>query len=104
MAEQFEMLFAAGPAPELHPPDPRGDFYAEVAAVWSLPVGQRVRVELSDHQFTELQGRLDLARAPDLPLNARNPLVLRIGTIEFANRQVSGWSLCDIDEQSAERR
>lgn len=93
MEQQAEFLFAGGPAPELHPPDPRSGFHAEVAAAWKLPVGQAVRVALQDHDIADLRGRLELARAPDLPLDPRQPLPLRIGNVEFSSRQVAGWCL-----------
>jgi hypothetical protein len=90
---QQEFLFADGPSPELHPPDPRAAFYGDVAALWQLPVGEVVHLALREHQFADLQGRLELARAPDLPLNRREALALRIGTIEFSSRQIIAWSL-----------
>ncbi|MBM3854747.1 MAG: hypothetical protein FJ399_16605 [Verrucomicrobia bacterium] len=93
MEQQSEFLFAPGPVPELHPPDPSADFHSEVAAAWQLPLGVVVRVDLASHDFSELQGRLELARAPELPFDTRQPLALRIGTIEFSSRQISGWCL-----------
>jgi hypothetical protein len=73
--------------------DPLGNFRAEVARAWNLPLGNRVRVDLRDCQFAWLEGRLELARSPDLPLNPRDPLSLRIGATEFTSRQVNAWSL-----------
>ncbi len=93
MEAQEEFLFADGPAPELHLPDPLADFYAEVAAKWEIPLGQPVHIALREHQFADLQGRLELSRAPDLPLDRREALALRIGTIEFSSRQIVAWSL-----------
>ena len=93
MEEQVEFLFADGPAPEVHLPDPRSAFYEDVATVWEIPVGQLVHVALREHNFADLQGRLDLSRAPDLPLDRRETLALRIGTIEFSSRQIVAWSL-----------
>ena len=93
METQEEFLFADGPAAEFHLPDPRSDFYEEVAALWQLPVGQLVHVALRGHNFSDLQGRLELSRAPDLPLDRREALALRIGTIEFSSRQIIAWSL-----------
>jgi hypothetical protein len=52
-----------------------------------------VRVELTGHHFPELRGRLELARAPDLPLDRRETLALRIGGIELTHRQIAAWSL-----------
>jgi hypothetical protein len=91
--EQTEFLFAAGPAPEFHLPDPRSNFYEEVAALWHVPVGQVAHVGLDGHSMSDLQGRIEFARAPELPLDRREALALRIGTIEFSSRQIVSWSL-----------
>ena len=93
MDPQSEFLFADGPAPELQPPDPRSGFYDEIAALWQIPVGQRVHVALREHQLADLDGLLEFSRAPDLPLDRRAALDLRIGTIEFSSRQIVAWSL-----------
>jgi hypothetical protein len=93
MESQQELLFADGPAPEMHPPDPRSGFYEEIATLWGIPVGQRVHVALREHSLSDLDGRLELARAPDLPLDRREALFLCIGTIEFSSRQIIAWSL-----------
>ena len=93
MESQQDFLFCDGPAPELHLPDPRSNLYADVAALWQLPVGQLARIDLTGHHFSELRGRLELARAPDLPLDRRETLALRVGGIEFTSRQITAWSL-----------
>lgn len=93
MAPQDEFLFADGPAPASHPPDPRSGLYAEVASVWQLPVGQTVRVDLTGHDLPHLRGRLELAAAPDLPLDRRRPLSLRIGGVDFSSRQIAAWAI-----------
>lgn len=93
MDEQGEFLFAEGKVPELQPPDPSAGFREEVSARWRLPVGHQVRVELRNHQLPELTGRLELARAPALPLDPCVPLDLRIGTIGFSSRQITAWTL-----------
>ena len=90
---QPEFLFADGPASEVPLPDPRSGFNADVADLWQLPVGQLVHVDLTGHQFSELRGRLELARAPDLPLDRREALALRIGPIEFTSCQIAAWTL-----------
>lgn len=90
---QAEFLFADGPAPQLQPDDPDSAFYEELAALWQIPVGKNVHVALRSHHFADLQGRLAFAHAPDLPLDARQPLSLRIGAIEFSSRQVIAWAL-----------
>jgi len=93
MESQPEFLFADGPAPELHLSDARSALFADIAALWQLPVGDLVHVDLTGHQFAELRGRLELARAPDLPLDRREILALRIGTIELTSKQIAAWSL-----------
>jgi hypothetical protein len=93
MEQQPEFLFADGPAPEFQLPDPNAPFCAEVATAWQLPVGRTITVELRGHDLPHLQGRLELARAPDLPLDPRQPLALRVGAVEFSSRQITGWSL-----------
>ena len=92
MESQQEFLFADGPAPQMHPPDPRSGFYAEVSATWQLPMGQIVRVDLKEHDLASLQGLLELSHAPDLPLDQRQPLVLRIRGVEFSSQQIAAWA------------
>lgn len=93
MERQNEFLFPDGPEPSVQLPDPRAGFYGEVAQVWNLPLGERVRVLLRDHDFPEAAGRLELERAPDLPLNPKESLRLSAGGIAFLSTQVRGWSL-----------
>jgi hypothetical protein len=93
MEEQADFLFADGLAPEMHLPDPRSGLYEEIATLWRIPVGQIAHVELRGHNFSDLQGRIELSRSPDLPLDRRETLALRIGTIEFSSRQIVAWSL-----------
>jgi hypothetical protein len=93
MEQQDEFLFADGPASQLELPDPRSNFYRDVSETWQLPVGQFVQVGLRDHSWSDLQGRLELERAPSLPLDPREPLALRIGQIGFSSRQLTAWSL-----------
>ncbi len=93
MERQNEFLFPDGPEPSLQLPDPRAGFYGEVAEVWHLPLGQPVRVLLRGHDLPEVAGRLELERAPDLPLNSREVLQLSAGGITFLSTQVQGWTL-----------
>lgn len=93
MEHQQAFLFADGPTPHLHPPDPRSEFYDEVSALWHLPVGRVVRVDLQGQDLPGLHGTLELSRAPDLPLDRRQPLALRIGNVELSSRQIAGWNL-----------
>jgi hypothetical protein len=93
MESQQDFLFGDGPSPGPHIPDPRSALYADIAALWQIPVGQLVRVDLTGHHFSELYGRLELARVPDLPFDRHELLALRIGGIEFTSRQITTWSL-----------
>ncbi len=93
MEKQNEFLFSEGPESEFFPPDPRGGFYREVAVVWQLPVGERVRVLLRNHDVSEVAGTLELEHAPDLPLNAREPLRLLVGGVSFRSTQILSWSI-----------
>ena len=95
MDQQNEFLFADGAEPLMAIPDPRAGFYREMNQIWKLPLGQRARLELRDHDLSEISGRLELERAPDLPLNAREPLQLSVGGITFRSTQVQAWSLID---------
>ena len=95
MEKQPEFLFPEGPVPSAELPDPRAGFYSEVAEVWHLPLGQRVRVLLKGHDLPEVSGRLELERAPDLPLNPREPMQLSAGGVAFRSTQVNSWSLID---------
>jgi hypothetical protein len=93
MENQSDFLFADGPVPDLLLPDPRSAFYGEVAAVWNLPLGQKIRVLLKGHDFPGVAGCLELSHAPDLPLNVREPLQLSVGGITFLSTQMASWSL-----------
>ncbi|HEY4245616.1 MAG TPA: hypothetical protein VGM64_02105 [Lacunisphaera sp.] len=93
MEKQNEFLFSEGPTSEFFPPDPCGGFYREVATIWQLPVGERVRVLLRDHDVAEIAGRLELEHAPNLPLNARESLGLMAGGVSFRSTQILSWSI-----------
>ena len=93
MTEQGEFLFADGVQPELRVPHPLDDLLQEIAVAWGLPVGERVRVRLMTEAVPELSGRLELARVPDLPLDPRQPLALRVAGVTFSSREVRSWSL-----------
>ena len=93
MERQNEFLFPEGPAPSIELPDFRTGFYQEVAQIWNLPLGQRARLELREHDLPEIAGVLELVRAPDLPFNSREPLRLCVGSISFLSSQVASWSI-----------
>ena len=91
--DRLEFLLVGTADGLAHLTDPLGDFRERVSALWHLPLGQTVRVDLRDCELPWLQSRLELAQAPDLPLDPRQALVLRIGTIEFSSRQIVAWAL-----------
>lgn len=91
--DQLEFLLVGAADGTAHLADPLGDFRKRISVLWHLPLGQQVRVDLRDCELPWLQGRLELAQAPDLPLDPRQALVLRIGTIEFSSRQIVAWAL-----------
>ena len=90
---QDEFLFADGPTQSLHLPHPMEDFFAEVAARWAVPLGQNVRIRLRDPGMPELCGRLELTQAPDLPLDTREILKLRLSGVDFSHRDLASWTL-----------
>jgi hypothetical protein len=91
--QQNEFVFTDGSLADIALPGPRSGLFTDIATLWELPVGQVAHVNLSGHNMSDLQGRIELARAPDLPLDRREVLALRIGTIEFSSRQIVSWSL-----------
>ncbi len=95
MSEQSEFLFADGAPPELHHAHPLGDFFEAVAEKWSLPIGKAVRIALRDPALPLLEGKLELERAPDLPLNPREPLALRVRGLNFRSVDIASWSLAE---------
>jgi hypothetical protein len=42
-----------------------------------------------------LDGRLELASAPDLPFDPRQPLNLRVRGYEFSSRAIAGWAMME---------
>jgi len=93
MEKQDEFLFAGGPEPEMQPPDPRAGFYREVAGTWGLPVGQKIHLLLRRHDLSDVVGILEMERAPDLPLNPKEPLRLSAGGVAFLSTQVQSWNI-----------
>lgn len=92
-SDQLEFLLVGADDGTSQLADPLGDLLAQIAAAWGLPIGQRVRVNLRDDTLPGLEGRLELARAPDLPLDPNRPLSLRIDRSEFSSRQIVDWLL-----------
>jgi len=95
MSEQSEFLFAEGAQPELHVPHPLDDFFQAVSDRWGLPIGRNVRLNLRDPALPLLKGKLELERAPDLPLNPREALSLRVRGVNFSSVEIASWSLAE---------
>lgn len=95
MAEQSEFLFADGTQPELHVAHPLDDLFQAVAELWSLPIGRKVRVNLRDPALPPFEGKLELHRASDLPLNRREALSLRVRGLNFTSAEIASWSLAE---------
>ena len=93
MNEQQEFRFADGDPIQvgMQTDDP---LLADIAAAWALPVGKRVRVQLkASENLTLLEGRLDLAAAPEVPFDPRQPLSLRVSGYVFSSRSITAWSI-----------
>jgi hypothetical protein len=96
MDDQQEFLFASGDPPRLGTPMPGDPLVLDIARVWGLPIGKNVRARLKDGEnLSLLDGRLELASAPDLPFDLRQPLSLRIRGYVFSNRMIAGWTLAE---------
>jgi hypothetical protein len=95
MAAQGEFLLADGVRPELHLAHPLDAMFQEIAAVWGLPVGRRVRLSVRDPALPELSGRLELIAAPDLPFNPREALRLRVSGVAFSSAEIAEWVLSE---------
>lgn len=92
MEQQNEFLFLDGPSPELHLGHPLEDLFEKIDHTWSIRLNRPVRVRLRDQSVPELVGLLELARAPNLPLDSREPLHLRLKGIEFTRRDIAEWT------------
>jgi len=61
-----------------------------------LPVGKRVRVRLRvSGGLSMLEGKLEIAKAPDYPLKRNQSLSLRINSIPFMSTQIEDWVLLE---------
>ncbi len=80
--------------PELHVAHPLDDLFQAVADLWSLPIGRIVRVDLRDPALPPVEGKLELQRAPDLPLNPREPISLRVRGLN-TSVEIASWSLAE---------
>jgi hypothetical protein len=76
------------PAAPADPPELR----AEIARVWSLPLGEQVEVSLRQDSLDTVSGVLELAAAPDFPWDPRQPLRLRVKGFVFDSRNIVRWT------------
>jgi hypothetical protein len=94
--DQQEFLFADGHAPQLGMPWTDDPLVTDVAKAWGLPIGKNVRIHLKDGEsLPVLDGRLELASAPDLPFDPREPLNLRVRGYIFSSRSIAGWATAE---------
>jgi hypothetical protein len=93
--EQDEFLFADGPQPELHRTHPLDDLFVTIAEAWGVPVGRGVRLNLINSALPELTGKLEVVRSPDLPLDGRELLYLRLKGVLFTHREIANWTLLE---------
>jgi hypothetical protein len=85
---QGEFLFVDGWTPPAGSDGAIPSLDNEIAAVWHVPLGHRVRVVLRDHDMPSAEGLLEAAAAPEFPFNSHRLLHLRIRHVEFTNRQI----------------
>jgi hypothetical protein len=94
MPDQQEFLFAPGDAPQLGYNSADDPLICEIARVWNLPIGRRVRLRLrADESLPNVDGCLEIVAAPATPFNPKEPLTLRVRGYKFSSRAIIGWSL-----------
>jgi len=90
--DQQEFLFADGHLPQVGMRWTDGPLITDIAKAWELPIGKNVRIHLKDGEsLPVLDGRLELASAPELPFDPREPLNLRVRGYIFSSRSITGW-------------
>jgi hypothetical protein len=94
--DQQEFLFADGHSSQLGMPLANDPLVFDIAQAWGLPIGKRVRVHLEAGENLPLvDGRLELASAPDMPFDSRQPLKLRVRGYVFSSQAIAGWSIAE---------
>lgn len=63
----------------------------EIAAAWSLPLGQRVEVCFRGER-SAVTGILELLRTPEYPWDQHQPLQLGISGLVFSSREIERWT------------
>ena len=97
MQDQREFLFYSGEEPRLGMSQPDDPLVADIARIWSLPIGQRVCIQLKDGEnLPTVTGRLEVASAPDTPFDPKVPLSLCVSGYLFSDRSISSWSVLDL--------
>ena len=87
---QGEFLFCDGDEGRLGLPLPEDSLVRDIGAEWGLPVGQRVRIVFrGGESLRDITGRLEIAAAPELPLNHHRLLRLRVAGYEFGNTAIA---------------
>ncbi|MGH8019683.1 MAG: hypothetical protein ACREIA_15660 [Opitutaceae bacterium] len=92
---QEEFFFVDGSPPPDGVDAPPSSLEEEIAAMRGVPAGRRGRVRLKQHELPGLEGFVEVAAMPDLPLDSHRVLRLRIGHVMFTNRQIESWAAMD---------
>jgi len=64
----------------------------EIAAAWSLPLGQRDEVGLRGNARSVITGKLELDATSDFPWDPHQPLRLRIAGLILSSREIDHWT------------
>lgn len=94
--QQIEFLIVESDTPTMGIQDLEDPLFREIGQHWNLPVGRRVRVRLRvSGGLSMLEGKLEVAKAPDYPFRGRQALSLRINGIPFSSTQIEDWIRLD---------
>jgi hypothetical protein len=75
------------------PPPVVPELRDEIAAVWGVPLGQRVEICFRGGERSAVIGKLELLRAPDYPWDRQQPLKLAIAGLVFSSREIDRWTI-----------
>ena len=93
MEQQNEFLFTGSENPRLGIPRVDDPLVADMARIWGLPIGQRVRIQLKvGENLPMIAGRLEVT---DAPFDSRTPLSLFVSGYVFSGRSIASWSILD---------
>ncbi|MBN2235656.1 MAG: hypothetical protein JW706_10955 [Opitutales bacterium] len=94
--QQIEFLIVESDTPAMGVQDLEDPLFREIGQHWSLPVGRSVRVRLRvPGGLSMLEGKLEVAKAPDYPFRGKQALSLRIKGIPFNSTQIEDWIRLD---------